>query len=229
MSDDDHRDDAEGDGEQRDFEWTEGPGEPTPADDQPSVGAEDAPDVGHDVTAESSTPPGDRLPGDGDADAMASTDAGADHAPGGDGGDRDAPLGGLADEVADRRQRGDDDFDDLFSEESVGEVDRETLWQQVADDGSSSGPEAPSGRELRVVRKASYCQGCPHLTDPPRLACTHEGTEIVEVVDDEQFLVADCPVVREDEELGDIENVTRPEAYEGTLDSLPNAGDRTPR
>lgn len=140
--------------------------------------------------------------------------------------DREAPLSDLAAEVERRREHADEDreeFDDLFSEESVGEVDRETLWAQVTAEEPTAGPgegTAAAGRELRVVEKAGYCQGCPHFSDPPAVHCTHEGTEILEVADTDRFLVSNCPVVREDEELGDVSKFVHPEEYDGTLDTL---------
>jgi hypothetical protein len=49
--------------------------------------------------------------------------------------------------------------------------------------------------ETHVVPKTNYCQSCPYFEDPSRLACTHEGTEIVEVVDSDRFRVRNCPMV----------------------------------
>jgi hypothetical protein len=66
---------------------------------------------------------------------------------------------------------------------------------------ASRGPTDPEGRAVRVVAKQKYCQNCEYLSSPPEVACGHEGTEILEQVDMEHFRVADCPVVREDEEL----------------------------
>jgi len=119
--------------------------------------------------------------------------------------------------------------DQLFEEvEEVGEIDREALWRQVAGedvaadaaeeldgevvDAGSTGPtikrpetggEAASdeGVHERIVEKAKYCQGCEYFSAPPEVRCTHEGTEIVEMVDVAHFRVVDCPIVKEDEEL----------------------------
>ncbi|ESP88209.1 hypothetical protein K933_10375, partial [Candidatus Halobonum tyrrellensis G22] len=46
----------------------------------------------------------------------------------------------------------------------------------------------------RVVNKREYCQQCPHLAAPPEMACTHEGTAIVELLDGDDVRVRGCPV-----------------------------------
>jgi hypothetical protein len=126
------------------------------------------------------------------------------------GADDDAPLSGIAREIADRRSpRGSADSDaDLFEEVDVDDVDSETVWDSL-DDFDEGGADVGAGAEAsrvdsegttsagsdHVVPKASYCQRCEYLSDPPELACGHEGTEIVEVVDSEQFRVRECPYV----------------------------------
>ena len=116
--------------------------------------------------------------------------------------DPEAPLGDLAARVENqRRERGDDDHDDLFTEQQADDVDRETLWEQVtADDSAES--VAEDERDVREVSKRAYCQGCEHFSDPPDVRCGHAGTEILEAVDLEHFRVVNCPVVKEDERLG---------------------------
>ena len=59
------------------------------------------------------------------------------------------------------------------------------------------------GRDVRVVEKRSFCQGCQYFSDPPSVDCSHEGTEILELVDVEHFRVVDCPMVAEAESIGD--------------------------
>jgi hypothetical protein len=51
------------------------------------------------------------------------------------------------------------------------------------------------GRDEVVVPKRRYCEGCQYFTEPPETACEHPGTDILELVDADHFLVADCPVV----------------------------------
>lgn len=46
-----------------------------------------------------------------------------------------------------------------------------------------------------IVSKHEYCQRCPHFSDPPDTVCTHEGTDIVEVVTVDRFRVRNCPMV----------------------------------
>jgi hypothetical protein len=157
---------------------------------------------------------GERNPGDG-----RSVDAR-------DGADGDVPLSDLAERVAERRERrteradikagsrqgggetGETDDADPFEEMAVGEIDEETLWSSLEDPDDPAatvgGAEAaepvddaePDAREY-VVDKGEYCQRCPHLSDPPELSCTHEGTRIVEVEDVDHFRVRNCPIVEQ--------------------------------
>jgi hypothetical protein len=130
---------------------------------------------------------------------------------------REASTGARADEgdETSSTEGASDAAGDHFDEMSVPEIDEETLWASLADDADGS-PELRVGAEPvdgdatvrtseapedgpteRVVSKESYCQRCPYLADPPELACTHEGTEILEVVDSERFRVRECPMVEE--------------------------------
>jgi hypothetical protein len=70
----------------------------------------------------------------------------------------------------------------------------------VAAAGQAGGAEWGSEDEYddRIVEKREYCQRCPHSTDPPTLACTHDGTAIVEVVEMDRFRVRNCPMVSAD-------------------------------
>jgi hypothetical protein len=144
-----------------------------------------------------------------DADADEHTDA------------EDAPLADLASEVRARREareeRDPGDLDDpidadapdtdLFEEVDVDAVDDEAIWESFVE--GETGPEervglgadvetAPDAAE-HVVPKRDFCQRCPHFTDPPDTACTHEGTTIVEVVDTDHFRVRDCPIVEDED------------------------------
>ncbi|WP_311171518.1 hypothetical protein [Halobellus ordinarius] len=157
-----------------------------------------------------------RPPSDGAGEHDRAVDGAAD-------GEDDVPLADLARRISDRNSEGpgtvepepgeDGATDGPFEEMSVSEIDEETLWSSLgaADDptagvgiGEPAEPVSESDREIReyVVSKAKYCQKCPHLSDPPNLTCTHEGTEIVEVVDSEHFRVRNCPIV-EDNRVGD--------------------------
>lgn len=105
-----------------------------------------------------------------------------------------------------------DDFDDMFTEMAVPDVDEETVWEELAVDTDGTETEAErildgdatdedivgepaEGDEETVVPKTRYCHRCKYFSAPPEVACTHPGTDIVEVVDLEQFRVRNCPVV----------------------------------
>ncbi|MFC7230986.1 hypothetical protein ACFQMM_05325 [Saliphagus sp. GCM10025308] len=62
-------------------------------------------------------------------------------------------------------------------------------------------PEPSTEREYRTIPKRSYCHQCEYFSDPPTVACTHEGTEILEMPSMDTYRVVDCPVVLEDEAL----------------------------
>jgi hypothetical protein len=124
----------------------------------------------------------------------------------------DAPLGDLAREVRARREARESDADaddlpddDLFEPVEVDHVDDEAVWESFADgetgpaEGVGLGAEAEAAAEPdeHVVPKRDFCQRCPHFSDPPETACSHEGTTIVEVVDADSFRVRNCPVVED--------------------------------
>lgn len=143
----------------------------------------------------------------GDADAEADTESGRD--------DADAPLEGLAREVSDRREAResraqgtvDDLPDDPFESVDVAEVDDEAVWESFVE--GETGPEGQVGLgaeaergddpDEHVVPKRNFCQRCPHFAAPPEMACTNEGTTIVEAVDTDRFRVRNCPVVEDED------------------------------
>ncbi len=138
----------------------------------------------------------------------------------------DAPLDDLVREVRERRatREAEDDvdldpIDDPFESVEVPELDEEAVWAAFDEDeadpeermgvGVGADPETTSGDETEdaeaVVPKRKFCQRCPHFTDPPAVACTHEGTTIVEVVDADSFRVRNCPIVAEDRDSAPLE------------------------
>ena len=136
-------------------------------------------------------------------------DADADARVGPDSRDReDAPFGDLARSVEERRRRRESESDP-FETVEVSDVDEDDLWASL---GEESGPgpdpdaaeavsapaDTPDGRPEHVVGKREYCQQCPFLSTPPTVACEHEGTDIVEVVDADRFRVRGCPMVTDD-------------------------------
>lgn len=117
---------------------------------------------------------------------------------------RDEPLGDLAAEVGRRRDQSDDaDLSDLFTSQEVANLDVDTVWEQVESGGLSVDPDEIATDE-RVVESAGYCEQCEYFSEPPDVACGHEGTDIVEMVDTAHFRVRNCPKVAEDERLGDL-------------------------
>ena len=149
-------------------------------------------------------PSGERSPGEIGPGTTASTPPDADA---GEGRTADAPLSDLREDVDERRER-DDDFEELFDEVSVGDVDEESVWEELsasADDPLFVTKSIEDDREVTVVEKR-LCHGCEHFADPPHLACNHEGTTIDAEVDTDHFRVVDCPVVaeRRKEEAGDF-------------------------
>jgi hypothetical protein len=73
---------------------------------------------------------------------------------------------------------------------------------ETAADAAGTGPEADHRAE-HVIPKADYCQRCVYFSDPPDVACGHEGTDIVSVEDFEHFRVRGCPVVENEFEPDD--------------------------
>lgn len=129
---------------------------------------------------------------------------------------------------------GGDGADDPFESMETPAVDAESVWESLAADADTAADadaEAPefdpvpaaardgdagveavetgtaTGRTAaeHVVPKRSYCQQCPHFSDPPAVACHNEGTTIVEAVDGDRFRVRDCPVARDAANVGEGE------------------------
>jgi len=113
------------------------------------------------------------------------------------------PLDELADSVAARDSAESVAYDELFEETETADVDTETVWKQLEANEPLTDVRETSG-ERRVVLKADYCDSCPYLSDPPEMTCTHEGTEILELIDLDHVAVQNCPIVKENEELEEI-------------------------
>ena len=111
--------------------------------------------------------------------------------------DDETPLADLANRVRDRDT---DPSEDLFEEADVSQVDPDTVWEQLErEEPAKDDPEHEP--ESRVVEKASYCETCEYFDAPPAMRCTHEGTEIRQLVDFEHVEVYNCPIVRQNDEL----------------------------
>lgn len=91
-----------------------------------------------------------------------------------------------------------EEFEELFAESSVDDIDSESLWSELETDGTTGSEvdEAVSA-EISVVPKRAFCQECPHLSEAPTVSCTHEGTEILDFPDKNHIRVRNCPIVEE--------------------------------
>ncbi|WP_249038725.1 hypothetical protein [Haloterrigena salifodinae] len=121
---------------------------------------------------------------------------------------RTGPLGDLATAVDERQgAAGDDadpdgiDFDELFDRENVAALDRDRLWERLENDDAPAASPRDEEREIREIETDGYCHQCEHFASPPTVACTREGTDILDMPALDRFRVADCPVVLEDEAL----------------------------
>lgn len=110
---------------------------------------------------------------------------------------RDEPLAELATEIAERRDSQSTAEDD--GEFNGLDVDEAGVWSELEDDPIAvpASVEADDDAERHQVSKG-LCHNCQFFSEPPAFRCTHEGTEISEVVDTDRFLVVDCPMVGED-------------------------------
>lgn len=106
-----------------------------------------------------------------------------------------------------------DGLEDPFIQMDVEEIDEEDVWAEITSDEASSESEPADGAEIpeesaaaasavaeedeTIVEKSSYCQQCEFFSEPPEVACTNPGTEIVELIDTERFRVRNCPIVRQ--------------------------------
>lgn len=115
---------------------------------------------------------------------------------------RDDPFAELDD--------GDDSSEDPFEEMDDEGEPIEDVWETLGE-GESAGestlaPVDGNDRlETDIVDKRSFCQRCRYLSAPPAVECTHDGTEILEIVDSERFRVRGCPMI----ERGGPESTTR--------------------
>ena len=112
------------------------------------------------------------------------------------------------------------DADELFEEMDVSDVDPDVIWDSVLN-GDETEPVDATPQQLSeseptengqsvdvdeqnededeatetLVPKGTYCESCYFFSDPPEATCTYSGSEIVEIVDSDQFKVRNCPVV----------------------------------
>ena len=95
---------------------------------------------------------------------------------------------------------------DPFEEMEVEDLDEEDVWTSLSEaeepdvkiGGEATPVETEEGVTDHIVDKREYCQRCPHFTEPPTVACSHEGTAIVEAVTTDEFRVRGCPMISEE-------------------------------
>lgn len=107
------------------------------------------------------------------------------------------PLGDVGPREGDPFEEG----GSLFEERDTESIDPDAVWQDLASADSRGASGESYERTFADVSKHSYCEHCEHFSPPPEVACTHEGTDIVEFLDMETVRVVDCPVVAERREL----------------------------
>jgi len=130
------------------------------------------------------------------------SEEGTDHQAGDS--DREGPLGELAAKVERRSDDHDEgEYDDLFVSENVGDLDSDLVWEELETGGISI--ERDLETVEHVVATSTYCERCEYFSEPPEVACGHEGTDIVDMVDVGQFTVRNCPKVAEDIAVGEFD------------------------
>ena len=117
------------------------------------------------------------------------------------------PLSRLRDSVKERTREGEaEDLGEAFFEETVDEVDTDSIWADLLmRDGTAEGQFEPIAEEqgaegpTQIISKR-ICERCQYVSAPPELSCTHEGTTIHELVDVDHVRVQECPMVGPDGE-----------------------------
>lgn len=90
-----------------------------------------------------------------------------------------------------------------FAELDLGDVDEDEVWAALSEAQARGSVADVRDRTYAEVSKHRFCEACEYFTGPPRAACTHEGTEILQFVDMETVRVVDCPIVAERRKLQD--------------------------
>lgn len=116
--------------------------------------------------------------------------------------DGSEPLGKLTKEVRERRAERDSEdlFETAFESVEIDEDDEAELWKRLTEDDEAATAVSEETSLVSVERDvhviaSRVCHNCQYFATPPEMSCTHEGTDILERVDDDQFCVADCPIV----------------------------------
>jgi hypothetical protein len=173
---------------------TEGDASEEPGADGPEEPGADGSAVGEFDVTDSGT-----VPSDADSDA-----GGPGLDPSSVGSDSDAQRDDPFDELGPADSEA--DLDDAFERMDVGGAADEDVWESLDEDdvgpavGTDDATSVPGEDDTEhVVAKRTYCQQCPHFTPPPEVACTHEGTSILESVGFDEFRVRNCPMISEED------------------------------
>jgi hypothetical protein len=180
-------------------------GEPQPSDEEPESqgdGANTAEDDSPNVDGEE-IPEEERVPLSGLRDRVDAGRDGDDESPELEG---EAPLSELAEDTESSTAA---ERSELFEEVDVGDVDAEEVWdavveedaapEELLDEGEAAqlGAVQTGAPDEHVINKRQYCQSCEYFDEPPDVGCTHEGTRILEMPENDCFRVRDCPKVGE--------------------------------
>lgn len=124
-----------------------------------------------------------------------------------DDGQEAAPLGDLAEAVAERRAGTDDPLWEKLKDGSGEAVVTDAGWDDVPIDDVAVvepddrvGPVEGDVPGVHTVPKRKFCMQCPYFSEPPDVRCTHDGTEILEFVDADHVRVENCVQVDDDGE-----------------------------
>ncbi|WP_340098202.1 hypothetical protein [Salinibaculum salinum] len=98
-------------------------------------------------------------------------------------------------------REGDPFEDDVFEQMDVAELDPDEVWASISEAEEEGSVTQRKERVYAEVSKHSYCEQCEFFSDPPDVRCSHDGTEIMEFLDQTTVRVVDCPVVAERKEL----------------------------
>lgn len=114
-------------------------------------------------------------------------------------GDSEDPFAGLGPDA-----RTGDPFEGFDPGEAQARPD-DDLWEDLSREEGTPETERRGQRRFAEVSKHRYCERCEYFSDPPDVACSQEGTDIIEFVDSETVRLADCPIVAEREALADLD------------------------
>ncbi|WP_226023193.1 hypothetical protein [Halomicrobium salinisoli] len=197
MTDEDRRDEEQGDPPEDPFERLDAPG----TADEPG---------GRDGEPADYVDPTD--PASGASDPFDDGAGAVDGRPGADGdraeSTRADPAGDPAatDPFGEFEGRDGDPFESAggaFERVDVGDVDPDEVWESIAGDGDGAGDasaaddRAAAESRYADVSKHEFCERCEHFSSPPEVDCTHGDAEIVEFLDSETVRLLNCPVVAE--------------------------------